>query len=343
MSTPHISMQFPSAVGDIVTIHVDQKIAHECYVAGLKVERTNRIYRASPHGRSTGRKGCSLGSRGSTRDQSQETKSQRREHMIVLVDLDPRLNEDHIEPSKDVCPLPLHDEEHATHIGTSLKPINDKLASQTLIDNVDLFAWTTSYMPGGSPNIITHRLSVYKEAKLFTKKKRKMGKEKHDVACKEAGKLVKAGFIKRGHYTWLSNVVMIKKSNGKWRMCTDYTKLNKACPKDSYPLPSIDCLVDGAVGHHTLGFLDAYSGYNQIQIHPRDKEKIAFTTDCVNFYYGAMSFGLKNVGATYQRLMDYVFKGILSRNIEVYVNGIVVKSNSCLQHVLDLKEVFKAL
>jgi len=126
-------------------------------------------------------------------------------------------------------------------------------------------------------------------------------------------------------------------------MCTDYMKLNKACSEDSYPLPSIDRLIDGEIGHHILSFLDAYSGYNEIQMHPRNKEKTTFMIDCDNFYYGVMLFDLKNVGATYQRLMNYIFKGMLDRNIEVYVDDIVVKSDSCLQHIQDIKEVFKAL
>jgi len=101
-----------------------------------------------------------------------------------------------------------------------------------------------------------------------------MGEEKRNAACKEADKLVKVDFFKKAHYTtWLTNVVMVKKPNGKWRMCMDYTDLNKTCPKDVYPLPSIDRLVDGVVRHHILSFLDAYSGYDQIQMHPRDRRK----------------------------------------------------------------------
>ena len=136
---------------------------------------------------------------------------------------------------------------------------------------------------------------------------------------------------------------MVKKSIGKWRICVDYTDLNKACPKDSYPLPSIDRLVDGAAGHTVLSFLDAYSGYNQIQMHLRDKERMTFMTDSNNSYYEVMSFDLKNVGATYQRLMDYLFKDMLGRNVEAYVDDIVVKSDSCKQHIKDLQKVFQAL
>lgn len=156
--------------------------------------------------------------------------------------------------------------------------------------------------------------------------------------------MLQAGFIQKAHYTtWLANVVMVKKSNGKWRMCIDYTGLNKACSKDSYPLPMIDRLVDGVTGHHILSFLDAYSGYNQIQMHSRDKEKTAFMIDSNNFYCEVMSFGLKNAGATYQRLMDHFFHDMIGQNVEVYVDDIVVKSESDRQHVSDLKEVFQAL
>ena len=100
---------------------------------------------------------------------------------------------------------------------------------------------------------------------------------------------------------------MVKKSNGKWQMCVDYTDLNKACPKDSYPLPSIDGLVDAASGFRFLSFLDAYSGYNQIPMHPLDEEKTTFITPMGNYCYRVMPFGLKNVGATYQRLMNKIF------------------------------------
>nr|KYP59183.1 Transposon Ty3-I Gag-Pol polyprotein [Cajanus cajan] len=106
-----------------------------------------------------------------------------------------------------------------------------------------------------------------------------------------------AGHVREIQYpTWLANVVMVHKSNGKWRMCTDFTNLNKACPKDSYPLPNIDCLVDGASGYELLSFMDAYSGYNQIRMHSADENKTAFIADQANFCYRVMSFNLKNAG-----------------------------------------------
>jgi len=126
-------------------------------------------------------------------------------------------------------------------------------------------------------------------------------------------------------------------------MCVDYTNLNKVYPKDSYPLLNIDRLVDGEADHKILNFLDAYFGYNQISIHPWSKEKTTFVTNNANYYYRVMPFGLKNAGATYERLMDKIFKGLIGRCVEVYVDNIMVKSDSFEHDVKDLEEVFKAL
>ena len=101
--------------------------------------------------------------------------------------------------------------------------------------------------------------------------------------------------------------------------------------------------MDGAADHKILSFLDAYSGYNQISMHHNDREKTAFTTDGANYFYKVMPFGLKDARATYQRLMDKIFKGMIGRSVEVYVDDIVAKSDSCGQHIKDLEEVFDAL
>jgi len=152
---------------------------------------------------------------------------------------------------------------------------------------------------------------------------------------------LRAGHIREIQYPeWLANVVLVKKANGKWRMCVDFTDLNKACPKDSYPLPSIDALVDSASGNKVLSFLDAFSGYNQIKMHPRDESKTAFMTETNSYCYKVMPFGLKNAGATYQRLMDKVLAPMLGRNVYAYVDDMVVASRDKTQHVADLEELF---
>lgn len=211
----------------------------------------------------------------------------------------------------------------------------------TLWRNRDVFAWTVADMSGIHPSVMSHKLSIYKEARPVSQKKRKMGEEKKKVVEGEVNKLREAGFIKEVTYTtWLANLVMVKKATNKWRMCTDYTDLNKACPKDSYPLPSIDALVDGASGHRMLSFLDAYSGYNQIPMYTPDREKTAFMTDKANFCYEVISFGLKNAGATYQRLMDKIFAQQIGRCMDIYVDDMVVRSPIEDDHLKDLEEVF---
>jgi len=146
-----------------------------------------------------------------------------------------------------------------------------------LINNTDLLAWSAADLPGVDPQVASHKLSIYKEARYVSQIKRKLGEERRQAAKVEADKLLSIRFIEEAQYTtWLSNVVLVKKANGKWRMCVDYTDLNKACPRDTYPLPNIDRLVDGAAENKVLSFLDAYSGYNQIPMATTDMHKTAF-------------------------------------------------------------------
>jgi len=123
-------------------------------------------------------------------------------------------------------------------------------------------------------------------------------------------------------------------------MCVDFTNLNKACPKDSYPLPSIDTLVDSASGCRLLSFLDVFSGHNQIKMLPWDECKMAFMIELSCYCYIVMPFGLKNAGATYQRLMDRVLTPMIGRNLQAYVDDMVVTSQVKDQHVTDLEELF---
>ena len=133
---------------------------------------------------------------------------------------------------------------------------------------------------------------------------------------KEVRKLLVAGFIREVYYPdWLANVVMVKKSNGKWMMCVDFMDLNRACPKDNYPLLRIDTLVDSTARHDLLSFMDAFSGYNQIKVNEEDQEKTSFVTSQGLFCYKVMPFELKNAGAMYQRLMNKMFVHQIGRNV----------------------------
>jgi hypothetical protein len=128
------------------------------------------------------------------------------------------------------------------------------------------------------------------------------------------------------HPEWLANPILVKKKNGKRRMCVDYTGLNKACPKHLFPLPHIDQIVNRISGCEALSFLDAYSGYHQIAMKESDQLVTSFVTPLGTYCYVTMPFGLKNAGATYQRCMLTVFRDLIGRTIEAYVGDIVVKS-----------------
>ena len=136
---------------------------------------------------------------------------------------------------------------------------------------------------------------------------------------------------------------MVKKKSGKWRVCVDFTDLNKACPKDLFPMPKIDQLVDAIVGHPRMSFLDAFQGYHQIPLALDDQEKTTFVTPIGKYHYKVMPFGLKNAGSTYQRMMTRMFESQLGKNIEIYIDDIVVKSKLVSKHVGDLRTIFEIL
>ena len=140
-----------------------------------------------------------------------------------------------------------------------------------LKDNLDVFAWSHEDMPRIPASIIQHRLNVDPEKKPVQQRRRVFAPEQNKAVMDEVNKLLAANFIQEVHYPeWLANVVMVKKANGKWRMCVYFTNLNQACPKDSFPLPRIDQLVDSTARHKLLTFMDAFSGYNQIQMAEED-------------------------------------------------------------------------
>ena len=126
-------------------------------------------------------------------------------------------------------------------------------------------------------------------------------------------------------------------------MCVDFIDLNKACPKDSYPLPKINKLVDIIAGHALLHFMDAFLGYHQISLYREDQEKTAFITDRGLHCYKVMPFGIKNVEATHQRLENKLFKPLIGRTMEVYVDDIIVKRITDAQHDQDLRKTFDVL
>ncbi|KAL2232755.1 UNVERIFIED_CONTAM: Retrovirus-related Pol polyprotein from transposon [Sesamum indicum] len=210
-----------------------------------------------------------------------------------------------------------------------------------LRSNNDLFAWSPSDFQGINPEIIVHRLNIDPQVKPVKQKKRVFGIERNKIIEEEIAKLLRAGLVREIQYTtWLSNVVVVPKVAGKWRMCTDYTDLNKACPKDPYPLPRIDLLVDSTAGCALFSMMDAYQGYHQIFMAKEDAEKTAFVTKKGVYCYDVMPFGLKNAGATYQRLVNRMFKDQIGSTMEVHVDDMLVKSKKEGDHLAHLRTAF---
>ena len=155
-------------------------------------------------------------------------------------------------------------------------------------------------MPGLDPTIIEHHIDTWPDVPPVRQKQRPIHPSKLPAVKAEIKKLRKAGFIYPIAYTtWVSNPVPVNKKQGTIRVCTDFRDLNRACPKDNFPTPFIDQLIDACAGHEVLSFMDGFSGYNQIQIRKEDQYKTAFTTPWGTFAYRVMPFGLKNAGATF--------------------------------------------
>ncbi|KAL0287354.1 UNVERIFIED_CONTAM: Transposon Tf2-12 polyprotein [Sesamum calycinum] len=142
---------------------------------------------------------------------------------------------------------------------------------------------------------------------------------------------------------WTSSIILVRMKNGKIRVCVDFRDLNNACPKDDFPLPIVELMIDATTGHEALSFMDGSSGYNQIRMAPTDEELTAFRTPKGIYCYKIMPFGLKNVGATYQRAMQKIFDDMLHKNVECYVDDLVVKSKKQENHFHDLRKVFERL
>ena len=187
-----------------------------------------------------------------------------------------------------------------TRIGT----LASSMVHQTLItffkDNHDVFAWSHEDMLRIDPLVVVHRLNVSPSFPPIYQKKRVFALNQDQAIAEEVHKLLEVDFIREVYYPdWLANFVMVKKANRKWRICVDFTNLNKACPKDSYPLQRVDVLVDSTTQRQLLSFMDAFSDYNQIRMDKVDQEKTSFVTSQGLFCYIVMPFGLKNAGATY--------------------------------------------
>nr|GFC04363.1 reverse transcriptase domain-containing protein [Tanacetum cinerariifolium] len=204
--------------------------------------------------------------------------------------------------------VPLHPNfpDQEVVVGGSLSDKGRTELCSLLKKNLDIFAWQPSDMTRVPRSVAEHRLNVRKGCPPVRQKKKGQAPERTKSIQAEVEKLVEAGIMR----------------------------------EDCYPLPDIDWKVESLCGYPFKCFLDAYKGYHQIQMAAADEEKIAFHTGQGVYCYTKMPFGLKKAGATYQRLMDKAFKNQMGRNIEVYVEDLVVKSHTEAKMVRDIEETF---
>jgi hypothetical protein len=199
-------------------------------------------------------------------------------------------------------------------------------------------------MPGIPREVIEHHLKIHPDAKPVRQKPRKQSNEQQNFIHEEVRKLLQAGFIEEVHHPeWLANPVIIPKANGKLRMCIDYTNLNKACPKDPYPLPRIDQIVDSTSGCDLLSFIDAYSGFHQIKMAMADRKHIAFIIVDGFYCYVVMPYGLLNALSTFAPAMNITLGDLIREIVEVYVDDIIVNTREANSLLENLAQVFDKL
>ncbi|KAK1627471.1 hypothetical protein QYE76_001786 [Lolium multiflorum] len=234
------------------------------------------------------------------------------------------------------------DKPRPTFISKKLDPQLRGQMIALLKEYPDCFAWDYTEMPGLDRSIIEHRLPLKKGFRPFQQRARQMRAEILEEVKKEIEKMLAAGFIRPCRYAeWISSIVPVEKKDGRWRVAIDFRDLNRATPKDEYPMPVAETLINAAAGHKVLSFMDGNAGYNQIFMAPEDIHKTAFRVPGAVglFEYVVMTFGLKNAGATYQRAMNYIFHDLIGKLVEIYIDDVVVKSVSMEGHLDDLRRV----
>jgi hypothetical protein len=194
------------------------------------------------------------------------------------------------------------DKPRPTFVSKKLRPCLREPMIALLKEYADCFAWDYTEMPALDRSIVEHRLPLTNGFRPFQQRARQMKAEVLVEVKKEVEKMLEAGFIRPCRYAeWISSVVPVQKKDGRWRVCVDFRDLNRATPKDEYPMPVAETLINAAAGHKILSFMDGNAGYNQIFMAPKDINKTAFRVPRAVglFEYVVITFGLKNADATY--------------------------------------------
>ncbi|GKV01527.1 hypothetical protein SLEP1_g14076 [Rubroshorea leprosula] len=301
ISQPHLCMKFPTPQG-VGVLKGNQRMARAYYQDTFKKVELAVAPRGSENSKPT-----QLG---------QQTMS------ISDIEHRPEGVKQKAEPVELVETVSLNPDvpERVVKIGTKLTGEEQAKLLEFLKNNQDMFAWTTDEMPGIPAELAVHKLSTDPTKSPVVQKHRLFGLEKQAAIDEEIQKLLQAGFIRRVEYSeWVSNPVLVKKPNGKWRMCIDFTNLNDGVQKTLIPCQTS-------------------RSYHQVQLLLDDQEKTAFYAGDAIYCYVMMPFGLKNAGATYQKLVQIIFKLQISRNIEVYVDDMIVTSVRAEDHIDDLRK-----
>jgi hypothetical protein len=217
------------------------------------------------------------------------------------------------------------DKPRPTFISKKLDPVLCEEMIALLKEYRDCFARVYTEMTGLDRSIIKHRLPLKKGFRPFQQRARQMKAEVLDEVKKEVEKMLDAGFIRPCRYAeWISSMVPVQKKDGRWHVCVDFRDLNRATPKDEYPMPIAETLINAAAGHKMMSFMDGNTSYNQIFMAPEDVNKTAFRVPGAVglFEYLVMNFGLKNAGATYQRAMNYIFHYLIDKLVEIYIHDV---------------------
>jgi ribonuclease HI len=225
----------------------------------------------------------------------------------------------------------------ASHLSHKQKEDYGKL----LKEFSDIFAWQYDDLKTFDTEVIQHKIPLNRDTKPFRQKLRSFNPLLLPMMEREIKKLLDARIIIPLRYSeWIANLVPVRKKNGEIRLCVDSRNLNKCSRKDNYPLPKMEHMLQKVSGSKVMSFIDGFSGYNQIAVHPDDKEKTGFTTPWGTFMYEKMPFGLMNAGATFQRAMDIAFIGEKDKFVLIYLDDITVFSSSHELHLQHLRKTF---
>ena len=223
--------------------------------------------------------------------------------------------------------LGTNDKPRPVNVAKEMPKDEKKAMVELLMSFRDVFAWSYEDMRGLDPQLYQHQIPLSTDAKPVAQRRYQMNPNYAAKVKDEIDKLLRVGFIQPvKQATWLSPILVVPKKNGKIRVCVDYRKLNAATVTDAFPLPFTDDVLDAMAGHEVYSFLDGFSGYNQIRIHPADQEKTAFVTEWGVFVAVVMMFGLKTVPETFQRIIMEIFGEYIPAFMQVFLDDFAVYS-----------------